>query len=980
MAKSTLKRPREEETFSDDEDTVDIASNIALDGDESSSSDEESDSGEEKEIQDIIESSDDEEKKNLTSSKKKNNQGGKQAQSTLAFPTLELSDNEDDTRTEGAQDAADEVTEYFSTTSNANAKHKKGSFASFGLSKLVLSNIGKKGFRQPTPIQRKTIPLILQKRDIVGMARTGSGKTAAFVLPMIERLKCHSAKIGARAVILSPSRELAMQTHKVFREFSKGSDLRSILITGGESLEDQFSAMMSNPDVLITTPGRFLHLKVEMNLDLKSMEYVVFDEADRLFEMGFEEQLNELLAAFPSNRQTLLFSATLPASLVDFAKAGLTNPVLVRLDAETKVSENLEMLYLTSKNEEREANLLFLLQEVMDIPVATEEQLLEFRKKTKQDEDSDDSDDGENNKTKRNKKKHKSGPRKRLPAANELPSEKATIVFAPTKHHVEYLTQLLKNCGYLVSYLYGTLDQHARRQQLFNFRSGLTTILVVTDVAARGVDIPMLANVVNYSLPASSKIFVHRVGRTARAGNKGSAYSIVSDNELPYLLDLELFLGRKILLTPMFEATTQMLKSKWVSEGNSELTFKPPKVSYTSRMVLGSCPRLELETCGDLFKTLLQSSFDLQQLKAIAAKAEKLYFRTRPPASQESMKRSKEVASSGWDEQNLKFGKNIEKDKLDFLAKLQNRNHKETVFEFARNHDDEMAMLMKKRRRQIAPIQRRARERKELLEKERMAGLRHTVEDEILKGDSNEVGYSVPEEVLNREFEDADEVLDGQKPNKKSKTYKDPAFFLSHYAPAHEIQDKQLQLTTGFTNEAANATFDLQNDDKVQNHKQVATVKWDKKRKKYVNSQGVDNKKYIMGESGHKIPASFRSGKFDEWSKARKLGPIKVGARESSSTSKLLSDPTRSGSQRTVGGKFKHKQVKAPRLPDKHRDDYHSQKKKVEKAIGSGIPVKGFNKPGSTSELKTPQQIYKERVAKENRKAKNARPSKKRKY
>lgn len=290
-----------------------------------------------------------------------------------------------------------------------------------------------------------------------------------------------------------------------------------------------------------------------------------------------------------------------------------------------------------------------------------------------------------------------------------------------------------------------------------------------------------------------------------------------------------------------------------------------------------------------------------------------------------------------------------------------------------------MALLMKKRRIQIAPIQRRAKERKELLEKERKAGLVHSVEDEILKGDETEVGYSVPEEVLHQEFEDADELLEGQKKEKKQKSFRDPTYFLSHYAPASEIQDKQLEVSNGFTNEAANATFDLHNDDKVQNHKQIATIKWDKKRQKYVNSQGLDNKKYITGESGHKIPASFRSGKFDEWSKARKLGPIKVGARESSSTSKMLSNPT-SNNQRMGGGKFKHNKVKAPKLPDKNRDDYHVQKKKVEKAISSGIRVKGFNAPGMKSEMRTPQQIYKERVAKEKKRAKNARPAKKRKY
>ncbi|KAM3164530.1 ATP-dependent RNA helicase DBP10 [Lachancea thermotolerans] len=972
MVKAVAKRSRKQSALSDDED-VDIAGNIALDSSDSSSSSDNDDDGSEDEagdVQDIIEFSDEDEEearaKTAPQKKKKNaHEGG--------FPALELSDNEDH---DDGKDGADDVTEYFSTNNPEAAKHKKGSFASFGLSKFIVSNIAKKGFRQPTPIQRKTIPLILQKRDIVGMARTGSGKTAAFVLPMIEKLKGHSAKIGARAVILSPSRELAMQTHKVFREFSRGSDLRSVLLTGGESLEEQFGLMMSNPDVVIATPGRFLHLKVEMNLDLKSVEYLVFDEADRLFEMGFEEQLSELLAALPVARQTLLFSATLPSSLVNFAKAGLTNPVLVRLDAETKVSENLEMLFLSSKNEEREANLLYLLQEAMKIPVATEEQLLEYKAKVKNSYDSDDSDEDAKAKA---KKQRKSAIRKKLPSANELPSEHATIVFVPTRHHVEYISQLLKDCGYLVSYLYGTLDQHARRQQLFNFRAGLTTILVVTDVAARGVDIPLLANVVNYSLPASSKIFVHRVGRTARAGNKGSAYSIVSENELPYLLDLELFLGKKILLTPMFEATTELLKSKWIAEGNSELTFNPPKVSYTNRMVLGACPRLDLETCGDLFKNLTQSSFDLQQLKGVAAKAEKLYFRTRPPASSQSMKRSKEVIASGWDEQNLRFGKNIEKEKLDFLAKLQNRNNKETVFEFARNQDDEMSLLMKKRRIQIAPIQRRAKERKELLEKERMAGLRHTVEDEILKGDENEVGYSVPEEVLHREFQDADELLGAQSKSKRPKSFRDPAFFLSHYAPASEIQDKQLEVTNGFTNEAANATFDLHNDDKVQNHKQVATTKWDKKRQKYVNTQGLDNKKYIMGESGHKIPASFRSGKFDEWSKARKLGPLKVGAKESSTTAKMLSNPTAEG-QRSIGGRFKHNKVRAPKLPDKHRDDYHVQKKKVEKAVSSGIPVKGYNAPGMKSEMRSTQQIYKERVAKEKKRAKNARPAKKRKF
>jgi ATP-dependent RNA helicase DDX54/DBP10 len=172
---------------------------------------------------------------------------------------------------------------------------KAGAFQSMGLNAVLLKAITRKGFNVPTPIQRKTVPLIMDGQDVVGMARTGSGKTAAFVIPMIEKLKSHSAKVGARAIVLSPSRELALQTLKVVKEMGRGTDLRSTLLVGGDSLEDQFSSMASNPDIIIATPGRFEHLKVEMGLELSSVKYVVFDEADRLFEMGFAAQLTEIM-------------------------------------------------------------------------------------------------------------------------------------------------------------------------------------------------------------------------------------------------------------------------------------------------------------------------------------------------------------------------------------------------------------------------------------------------------------------------------------------------------------------------------------------------------------------------------------------------------------------------------------------------------------------------------------------------------------
>lgn len=944
--------------MSDDED-YDIAGSLALTG-KDFDSDSDSDSGfgsggfdsDNDDPKDIV--SDDEDEKPAKKKLKATKAAKAAKPQDAAFPSLELSDDEENA------DSKD-IASYFAVNNPNAKKAKAGTFASFGLSKYILGNINKKGFRQPTPIQRKTIPLIMENRDVVGMARTGSGKTAAFTLPVIEKLKSHSAKVGARAVILSPSRELALQTFKQVKEFSRGTDLRSIVLIGGDSLEEQFSSMMSNPDIIIATPGRFLHLKVEMQLDLSTVEYIVFDEADRLFEMGFAEQLNELLAALPSSRQSLLFSATLPRSLIDFAKAGLTNPVLVRLDAESKISDLLQMAFFSTKKTERDAALLHTLLEVIKMPTATQEELAKIKRESKKaDELSEDEgdDSAKNGKRKRFKKE-------RLPPANELPSPFSTIVFVPTKHHVEYVTGLLRDAGFLVSYIYGSLDQRARKEQLYRFRIGLTSILVVTDVAARGIDIPILANVINYTLPGSSKIFIHRVGRTARAGNKGWAYSIVSENELPYLLDLELFLGRKILLTTMHEQKCELLKA---SKGTD---YVEPKVSYTDRMVLGAIPRIQLETSQEMTENLLRNNYDLRGLKEVAAKGEKLYHRTRQAASTESVKRSKEIMDTGaWDEQHLLFGPNLEKEKEKFLAKLNNRNIKETVFEFSKKgrekEEDSLVTLMKRRRRQIAPLQRRAKERKELLEKERAAGLSHTIQDEILKGDAGEVGYHVTsieadDAELEEAFEDADQLI--QKKKEKKKSFKDPQFYMSHHQSADVIQDQQLSLNSSFANDAAKATFDLDNDDKLQKNSQV--MRWDKKKGKYINSQSVEGKKYIIGESGQRIPATFRSGKFDEWKKLRRILSMSSAMAESTEN-------------KEDNKRYKHKKVTAPRAPDKFRDDFHKQKKKVNKAVEAGVNVKGFNRPGQKQELKSTAEIRKARNLKEQRRAKNGRPSKRR--
>lgn len=245
-------------------------------------------------------------------------------------------------------------------------KGKSGQWQGMGLGFNVLKGITKRGYKIPTPVQRKTVPLILEGRDVVAMAKTGSGKTACFLIPMFEKLKKRDPTANARALILSPTRELAVQTFKFIKELGKFMDLKTILVLGGDPINAQFSAIHSCPDVIVATPGRFLHLCVEMDLKLSSVQYVVFDEADRLFEMGFGEQLNETLCRLPESRQMVMFSATLPKILVDFAKAGLSDPTLIRLDVESKLPEKLELKFIHIRPEERYSALICLLKYLVE--------------------------------------------------------------------------------------------------------------------------------------------------------------------------------------------------------------------------------------------------------------------------------------------------------------------------------------------------------------------------------------------------------------------------------------------------------------------------------------------------------------------------------------------------------------------------------------------------------------------------------------
>eukprot|EP00927_Polykrikos_kofoidii_P073015 TRINITY_DN6908_c0_g1_i1.p1 TRINITY_DN6908_c0_g1~~TRINITY_DN6908_c0_g1_i1.p1 ORF type:complete len:950 (-),score=222.35 TRINITY_DN6908_c0_g1_i1:471-3320(-) len=445
-------------------------------------------------------------------------------------------------------------------------KVKPGSFQGLGLGQATYKAIMRMGYNTPTPIQRRSIPTILEGRDVVAMARTGSGKTAAFLIPIIERLGTHNVAVGVRATILSPTRELAMQTAKFMRKLGRYSGLRCCLLVGGQAMETQFEHLANNPDVVVATPGRLVHHMTEAELSLSRVEVLVMDEADRLFELGFAEQLSKVLEATPVSRQCLLFSATLPAQLVSFSRAGIKDPVFIRLDVETTLSDALALEFYYVRKDEKLAAAVSVLRRLSQ-------------------------------------------------------GSKSTIVFVATRHHVEFFGELLKLLDLKVSIVYGAMDQVAREQQVAHFRHGKTNILVTTDVAARGIDIPLLDHVLNFDFPPSAKLFVHRSGRTARAGRSGLSVSLVTMEDLPYTVELMLFLGQKLSVVGSTQDESDDAKK---------------------RPLLGAVPSLEYEV-EVLEKLLTDEGSHLMSLHKSMKASYGVYNKTRPSASKQSVLRSREL-------------------------------------------------------------------------------------------------------------------------------------------------------------------------------------------------------------------------------------------------------------------------------------------------------------------------------------------------
>ncbi|MGE0223603.1 MAG: DEAD/DEAH box helicase [Acetobacteraceae bacterium] len=358
-------------------------------------------------------------------------------------------------------------------------------FAALGLAEPLLRALAARNFTSPTPIQADAIPALLQRRDLLGIAQTGSGKTAAFLLPMLQHLAAENvrpAPFTTRGLILAPTRELALQIDETFRFLSAGLRLRSVVIIGGASRFRQTEAMRRGADIVIGTPGRICDLMATRELNLATVRSLVLDEADRMLDLGFIKDIRRIIAALPDARQSALFSATMPAEVAALANSLLDKPVRVEIARAPETTPRIDQcLY----------------------HVAT------------------------------------SG---KLPLLRDLlgdPAFQRVIVFTRTKHGANRVADALLAAGTRVNALHGNKSQSQRERALSEFRSGRARVLVATDIAARGIDVTGVSHVINYDLPMEPESYVHRIGRTARAGASGVAISFCDAAERSNLRAIE---------------------------------------------------------------------------------------------------------------------------------------------------------------------------------------------------------------------------------------------------------------------------------------------------------------------------------------------------------------------------------------------------------------------------------------------------------
>jgi ATP-dependent RNA helicase RhlE len=362
-------------------------------------------------------------------------------------------------------------------------------FASLGLSSKLAQALKEKGYVEPTPIQAKAIPVILSGRDVIGVAQTGTGKTAAFVLPLLERLSTGQAKRAMRVLVIAPTRELVAQIEENVREYGRHLRLRYATIFGGVGEGPQIQALTRGVDLVVATPGRLIDLMQQRHVDFSALQVLVLDEADRMLDMGFLPAIRKIVAATPGSRQTLLFSATMSREIEGVAKDVLTSPALVEIGARSTPAEAVTQYVVEVSPAGKVPALIHLLRD----------------------------------------------------AALE-----SVLVFSRTKHGADRIARKLSAAGLSTATLHSNRTQGQRLAALKRFRSGEVRVLIATDIAARGIDVDGISHVINFDFPPQPEDYVHRIGRTGRAQAIGDAISFATHEDADSLRKLERFLGRGI--------------------------------------------------------------------------------------------------------------------------------------------------------------------------------------------------------------------------------------------------------------------------------------------------------------------------------------------------------------------------------------------------------------------------------------------------
>jgi len=367
-------------------------------------------------------------------------------------------------------------------------------FHSLGLSTDLLRAVADQGYTKPTPIQQQAIPAILQGQDILASAQTGTGKTAGFTLPLLHRLSSTNASQGhctPRALILTPTRELAVQVSESVKTYGRYLSLRSAVVYGGVSIGAQIQTLRRGVDIIVATPGRLLDHLGQRTLDLSLVEILVLDECDRMLDMGFIHDIRKILATLPLERQTLMFSATFSKPIQQIANKLLRSPILIEVAPRNTAAEQVQ-------------------QVVHPVDCSRKRELLSY--------------------------------------LIGFHNWKQVLVFTRTKHGANRLAEQLAKDGLKATAIHGNKSQAARTRALNDFKQGQVRVLVATDLASRGLDIDQLPHVVNFELPNVPEDYVHRIGRTGRAGHEGQAVSLVSSEEYPLLKDIERLLARTLVL------------------------------------------------------------------------------------------------------------------------------------------------------------------------------------------------------------------------------------------------------------------------------------------------------------------------------------------------------------------------------------------------------------------------------------------------